>query len=199
MRDEAMVTGRPAGVVIRAGELRVWHDVAAMLADAEKQKRKMLGASVAAFEAERRRGYDEGLERGAEEMARRLAATGVAAKAALDAIEAALPALVCDAVENVLGTFDLHDLLRPAVQHALSRLRLSGTVTIRVAPGSVPEVRAACDAVPSAAASLRVEADATLALGRCLVESDLGTVELGLEAQLSILRTTLAAAWEQAP
>ncbi len=193
MRHDAVLAARPAAKVVRAAELCVWHDAAAMLADAKRQAADMQAASKEAFEAERQRGYDEGLERGAKEMAGRMTAAIAAADALLQQIERALPALVCDAVENLLGTFDPQDLLRPAVQHALKRLRLNATATIRVAPEGVAAVRAVCD-MPG----LHVQADPSLAQGRCLLESELGTVELGLEAQLSVLRSTMTAAWEQA-
>lgn len=197
MHDDPALPGRPAANVVRAAELRVWHDAAAMLADTKRQAADMHAASVAAFEDERRRGYAEGLERGAAEIAERVTATGAAAGALLQQIEHALPGLVCDAVENLLGALDLGDLLRPAIRHALGRLRLNTAVTIRVAPDGVAAVRAACD-VPGGASGLHIQTDPGLAPGRCLLESELGTVDLGVEAQLSILRSTLAAAWEQA-
>lgn len=197
MHGDPALPGRPAANVVRAAELRVWHDAAAMLADTKQQAADMHAASAAAFEAERRRGYDEGLERGAAEIAERVTATAAAADALLQQIERALPGLVCDAVGNLLGAFDLGDLLRPAIRHALGRLRLNAAVTIRVAPDGVAAVRAACDA-PGGASGLHVQADPGLAPGRCLLESELGTVDLGIEAQLSILRSALAAAWEQA-
>lgn len=189
--------GRPAAPVVRAADLRVWHEAAAVLADAEQQRAEMRESGLAAFEAERRRGHEEGAERGAAEMAQRMLVMGAAAEAALDGIEQALPGLVCDVVESLLGQFDLHDLLRPAVRHALGRLRLGTAATIRVAPEDMVAVRAAC-AEADVPAGLRIEADPSLSRGRCLVESDLGTVELGLEAQLAVLRANLAAAWEQA-
>lgn len=193
MRDDIVPVGRPAAKIIRAAELCVWQDAAAMLANAKRQAAGTLAASAVAFDAERQRGYDEGLERGASEMAERMIAAAAAAAALLQQIERALPSLVCDAVENLLGTFDLRDLLRPAVQHALGRLRLNAAATIRVSPESVAAVRAACDAT-----GLTIQADPSLAPGRCLLETELGTVELGLEAQLSILRSAMTAAWEQA-
>ena len=193
MRHDTVPAARPAAKVIRAAELRIWHDAAAMLADAKRQAADTQAASAAAFEAERQRGYDEGIKRGASAMAERMTVASAAADALLRQIERALPGLVCDAVENLLGALDVQDLLRPAVQHALGRLRLDAAATIRVAPEGVAAVRAACD-LPG----LNIQADPGLAQGRCLLETELGTVELGLEAQLSILRSTMTAAWEHA-
>ena len=198
MLDEMVSQGRPAATIIRGSDLRIWRDAGAMLEDAQRQAASIREAATAAFEAEARRGYQEGRERAAEEMAQPLLAASQAAEAALREIEAAMPALVCDIIEGMLGDCDLRELLRPAVRHAIGRLRRGTAAVLRAAPDCLQALRVALEEAPDAALGVRIEVDPALAAGRCLFESELGTVELGIEAQLRVLRDMMHSRWEKA-
>lgn len=198
MPDDRGLQARPVGPVVRAAELCLWREAAAALENAVTEAASLRGTATDAYEAERRRGYDEGREQAATEVARRLLAMEQAANAANREVEAALPGLVCDIIETILGEREPAELLRRAVRHALGRMRRGASASLRASPDCQAALRAAIDEMPHGADGLRLEVDPALAPGRCLFESELGVVELGVEAQLRLLRETMTERWEQA-
>ncbi len=183
--------GRPADVLVRAAELETWWSAAEALRSAHHEAQVIVASSEAVRDAARRRGYAEG----AEQAARLVSRAAAAEAARLDLIEAALPGLVADAVARILGSFDVRALIAPAVSQALGQLRLGASATLRVAPGCAEPLRALLLDIGGGA--VRLEPDPALADGCCVLSSELGDVELGVEAQLRALRQGLAAGWAE--
>lgn len=190
--------GRPAGPVVRASELPVWHEAADMLAAARAESRLLREDAAVYRAAEGERGYEEGQARAASLLSSRLLELDQAAATALGGMETALPGLVCDLIVEMLGRLPPGEGLRLAVGHALTRLRRGTAATLRVAPADRPVLDAVLAEAGPPALGLAIETDPALAPGRCLLESGLGSAELGLEAQIRVLRETIAARWEQA-
>lgn len=185
--------GRPAGVLVRGAELGAWASAADALRDARARAEAILSSAQGAHEAERRRGHDEGYSAGAELAAQLIARATAEASARLDRIEAALPELVAGAVAGILGSFDTRDLVVPAVSRALGQLRRGTSATLRASPGCLEPLRALLAEVGHGA--VRLEPDPGLADGCCVFSSELGDVELGVEAQLRALRKGLTDGW----
>jgi type III secretion protein L len=111
-----------------------------------------------------------------------------------------LAELVALAVERLVAASDPTDLFRRAVA-TLEQIVADGSpLDVRVHPS---DLRAANAAFGEAARSwrevgcavrLRVQADASLAPGACVCDSDLGSVDASLDLQLASLRTALARA-----
>lgn len=190
--------GRPAGPVVRASELPIWRDAAAMLAAARTEAASLREDASAYRAAEAERGYGEGQARAASLLSSRLLELDQAAAVALAGMERALPGLVCDLVAQMLGQVPACEGLRLAVRQALTRLRRGTTATVRVAPADRPVLDAVLAEAGPAALGLAIETDPALVPGRCLLESGLGSAEIGLEAQIRVLRETMAARWDQA-
>lgn len=188
-----VAVGRPAGVLVPGAELAVWASADEALREARLRAEEILASARAAHEAERARGRAEGYAEGAEEAAQLTVRAAAAAAAQLDRIEAALPELVGDTVAGILGSFDVRDLVAPAVSRALGRLRRGATATLRASPGCVEPLRALLAALGTEA--VRLEPDPGLVDGRCVLSSEMGDVELGVDAQLRALRAGLAAGW----
>lgn len=186
--------GRPAAVLVRGAELDVWASAADALCEARARAAGIVATAEAAHEAERRHGYDKGYAEGAERAAALIARANVEASARLKRIEAALPELVADAVAGILGSFDVRDLVVPAVARALGQLRRGTSATLRASPGSVEPLRVLLAEMGDE--TVRLEPDPGLAEGCCVFSSELGDVELGVEAQLRALRAALVAGWD---
>ena len=186
-------TVRPAGTLVRGAELGAWASASEALRDARARAGAILASAHAARDAERRRGHAEGYDEGAERAAALIARATADAAARLDRIEAALPELVADAVARILGSFDVRDLVVPAVSQAMGQLRRGAAATLRASPGCVEPLRALL--AETGGEAIRLEPDPGLAEGRCVFSSELGDVELGVEAQLRALRQGLRAGW----
>jgi type III secretion protein L len=183
---------RPTGPIVPAAEVGIWSEARAGLAAVRQHALDTRDWANDLVAQERARGYAEGRAAGAEEAARLLAETAQRSTAHLAALERGLPDLVHGLVADILGRFEPGDLVARAVRHAVERLRPEAEAVLRCAPGDVEAMR---DALGDAAASpLRIEPDPALAPGECCLRSAVGSVELGIEAQLRALRAGLATA-----
>jgi type III secretion protein L len=189
---------RPLGPLVRQEEFKIWGDAQAALDAAERHYAHMRDWTRAIYRRERQRGREEGLAIGREEAAQLIATTSARANSYLRRLEQDVPHLVLDVIENLLGRFDPGDLLAHAVRHALTKLQAGGEMRLRVAPEQSARLRAALAELGDhcGSAMIEMEVDPTLAPGQCVLWSEFGNIELGLEAQLSALRRGLLAQHE---
>lgn len=187
---------RPAGPVVRAAEIGIWSEAQAGLAASHRHAVETRAFARDLVERERARAEAEGRAVGEEAAAARIAETAARAAAHLAALERELPALVHGLVAEVIGAFEPGDVLVGSVRQAIARLRPDAEASLRVAPGDLEAVRAGLADRDTGA--LRIEADPVLQPGECCLRSAIGSVELGVEAQLRALRAGLAAASAQA-
>jgi flagellar assembly protein FliH len=180
----------------------------------ERHVRAELAAEArAAAEAERERarvrGHAEGLAEGRSaalldaaqartehqaEVARALQALGAAHAAALEAFEAAVGhvafAAVCRLVGRHAGTALFTQGL---VDQACAPVRAASAATVRLHPRDIEalgELRTG-DGITVGSMVLKLQPDESLALGGCLVETELGDVQGDLASQLRRLHAVL--------
>jgi type III secretion protein L len=191
---------KPTGVVIRAEEARLWSQAASAIEEARLHLERTTAWVQSAHEKAKEQGFQEGWSAGAQEAARLVAM--MAAKTDLYArdLERDLPALVLGVLERILGTFDPGEVLSSAVRQAVGKLRTGAEIRVRVSPDRAEDLRRSLDDLSRIGGSplVRVEADPGLIAGACVLESEFGNVELGIEAQLDALRKGFASAWTKA-
>ncbi|WBL81363.1 type III secretion system stator protein SctL [Bradyrhizobium xenonodulans] len=184
----------PLGPVVRAEELGIWGEAQTALDAAERHRERMRRWALAVYQRERQRGRDEGLATGREEAAELIAATSARANTYLRRLEQDLPQLVLDVIDDLLGHFEPGDLLARAVRHALTRLKAAGEVRLRVTAEQSARLRAALDELrENGPAVVEIEIDPGLKANQCVLVSEFGNIELGLESQLTALRKGLLA------
>lgn len=183
---------RPAGPVVRAAEIGIWSEAQACLAASHRHAVETRAFARDLVERERARAEAEGRAVGEAAAAARITETAARAAAHLAALERELPDLVHDLVAEILGDFEAGDRLVRSVRQAVARLRPDAEASLRVAPSDLETVRVGLADFDTG--SLRVEADPVLQPGECCLRSAIGSVELGLEAQLRALRAGLLAA-----
>ena len=188
---------RPAAKILRAVELERWLQGDAALERAGAEAAATIASAGLAYEAERRRGLEEGRAAASAELARALADAHATLQATLGEVEEALPALVSSVVEDIIGSFDADTLMQRALRRALGRLRRGADAVLRVAPACAEASRETLREL-GFEAGIRLEADPSLPPERCVFESSLGKAELGVETQLRILRETLTQGWRNA-
>ncbi|AOX16633.1 type III secretion system stator protein SctL [Kozakia baliensis] len=194
---DSFPTLRPDRIVLRPEEMALWCDASTAYRTALKDAATLRANAQAAYDAERERGFKKGLDDGSVEMARRILAANDAAAQILHDLEAGLPTIVADVVEDILGRIDMKELLPLAVRHTLGRLRYGTFATLRVAPDCVAALRPVIEQLNTQTSSIHLDVDSSLTAGRCILESELGVAELGIAAQLNVLRERLAAQWQQ--
>ncbi|KLK91190.1 HrpE/YscL family type III secretion apparatus protein [Microvirga sp. KLBC 81] len=180
---------RPLGPLIPARELAIWHNAVETRAAAERHLQRVRRWARTAYHRERARGYAEGLNTGAEEMARLVAeaASEVARRKAV--LERELPQLVMEIVSDLLGAFDPGEILVRTVRHAVEQKFSGAEVCLHVSPAQADAlVRefAACDG-QEGRPKVRIHSDPALSPQQCVLWSEFGNVDLGLAAQLRAL------------
>lgn len=181
----------PVGPIVRQEEFGIWSEAEAALKAAERHRERIRGWTLAAYQRERQRGRNEGLLIAREEAAGLIAATSARANSYLRQLEQDLPGLVLGMIENLLGQFDPGDLLARAVRNAVTKLQAGSELRLRVAPEHAGVLRGALADLGDGAPMFQIEIDPTLDAGQCVLWSEFGNVELGLEAQIRALRQGL--------
>ncbi|MET2832526.1 type III secretion system stator protein SctL [Mesorhizobium shangrilense] len=181
---------RPMGPLIPANELEIWHSATQARDAAERYQQRVRSWVRAAYKRERAHGHTEGLNAGAEEMAGLIAraVSEVARRKAV--LEQELPQLVMEILSDLLGAFDPGDLLVRAVRHAIERKYGDAEVCLHVCPTQVDMLArafAGCDG-REGRPRVRIDPDPTLSPQQCVLWSEYGNVDLGLDAQMRALR-----------
>jgi type III secretion system HrpE/YscL family protein len=187
-------TLRPRRRIIPAAEAQAWIEGDAYREIAKRDAEALLAESRAVFEAERRHGVEAGLREGAEAKAALLAEATARIDRGLVAAEQQFAAAVVATVERVLGSFDRQELLVCAARHALAEMREARHLILRVAAEEAGAVeRRLAEAIGPGNTLVEIQGDPLLAPGEAVLESELGFVSIGIEAQLAALRRGLGA------
>ncbi|MGY4353562.1 type III secretion protein L [Bradyrhizobium sp. i1.3.1] len=185
---------RPVGPLIPAAELGVWFDALKTRALAERYLRQVRSWARKAYERERARGHSEGRKTGSDEMAQLVARATCELARRKAVLEHELPQLVLDILDDVLGSFDPGEILVRTVRHAIDRTYGSAEVCLHVSPVKADALIrefAAFDG-RNGRPKLTIDPDPALTPDQCVLWSEFGNVDLGLAAQLRILRVGLA-------
>ena len=176
--------------LLKAEEYGLLLEADAIIAAAREKAAAMETASQEAYERRREEGYRDGLEEGKLEHAEKMMETILSSVEFIENIEDTLVSVVNQAIRKIIGDMDDKERIVRIVRTALNTVRGQQKVTVRVAPAdesAVAEALSAMTAGSSGSAFLTIVADARLARDSCILESELGVVDAGLETQLKAL------------
>lgn len=182
---------RPGRKVIPAEDLQVLASAAEAVDAAVRQGEMIVAQSQAAYEAEKRRGYEDGLEQARMDSAEQLMENITRSVDFFGRVEARMVDLVMEAVQAVVSGFDDRERVLATVRNVLTAARSQKQMTLRLPPDRVELVRAEIDQVLSqfpAIAFLDIAADTRLSGDACVLESEVGVVEASLPSQIQALR-----------
>lgn len=186
----------PGSRVIRADEYSRLIEARDMLAAARERADAIRAEAEAAYERRRREGYEDGVMEGRMEQAEKMLETAMQAVDYIANLEETLVRVVASAVRKIIGEMDERERIVRVVRTALVAVRGQHKVLIRVCPTDEPAVREALAAMiasaPGGVSFLDLTADPRMKAGDCILESELGVVDAGLETQLKIIENALA-------
>ena len=165
-----------------------------ILRQAEDRADAILAQARADHQMEKERGYAEGLEAGKQVMTERIMSAAVRSVDSLAAMEEDMVNVVIQALRKIIGEMDDRERLIRIVRTALTMVRNEKKVTLRVAPGQVDTANSALAELLQAHPGiniLEVAADSRLKNADCILESDLGIVDAGLDGQIEAIRKAL--------
>lgn len=191
-----IVAPAPGTRLIRAEEYSRQLEAGELLAAARPRADAIRAEAEEAYETRRREGYEDGVMEGRMEQAEKMMETAMQAVEYIENIEETLVKVVTSAVRKIIGELDERERIVRVVRTALVSVRSQQKVLIRVCPADEPAVREALAAMiasaPGGVSFLDVSADPRMKPGDCILESELGVVDAGLETQLRALENALA-------
>lgn len=195
-RDDADESVAPVRIGTHTGVIpremvQTFADAEAALAAARDEAARLARAGQVAYEAERRRGYDDGLALAREEQAERMIEVVGRTVDYFENVEQRVVALVTDAVRRI--TLDAPDEARilAVTRSVLSVVRNQKQMTLRLNPSQIDAVQAHLNdlliAYPGTG-YIDLVADSRVAPDACMLESEMGFVEASLEGQLNAMK-----------
>jgi type III secretion protein L len=188
-----------SGAVIPAEVHDAHREAERLKAEARAEAARIVAGAAAAREAARREGQAAGREEGLAEVTGLLVRARATAAAARAEAAADLRTLAVRIAEKVVGRALAAgpELAADYCAAALAAARHQREITLRVHPDDLAAVEAArpqLRALLARAPDLAVRADASVARGGCLVETEAGVIDARLETQLDAIERALAAA-----
>lgn len=200
-RDRNVGVGA-ARVVMRAAEVPLLADAQALRDRLEQLNEEAAARIAAAAEDARVQGYVQGHELGAHDARTEIATTltALAGKAARDreAMHGEVAALALQVVRKVLGQLPADGVLAALAETAARDMLSAPAMTLFVHPDQCDTVRARLAQTTDAdGAALRfdVQPDPACKDGACRIETEHGSIDASLEAQLK----RIADAWGVTP
>lgn len=180
----------PGTRVVRAAEVQAWGDANALIQAAQAQAEAIQVAAQEAFEAERQRGFTEGLEEARMEHAEKMIETVGRTIDYFAKVETDMVALVMAAVRKIIDGYDDADRVIIVVKNALSVVRNQKQMTLRLHPQQVETVRGRINELLAAypgVGYVDIVGDGRLGMEACILESEIGLVEASIDGQIQAL------------
>lgn len=186
----AATTVDPADVVIDGTAFAAWCEADAVLDAARREAQRIRDEAQSAFDAEQRRGYEDGLRQAQFEQAERMIEHASRMVDHFAAIEGRMVTLVMQAVRRIVADFSDTDRVLAVVRNGLAVMRTQKQLTLRMAPDVVDTVKARAtellEAFPGVG-MLDFVPDSRLKGDAAILESEIGVVEASIETQLQAI------------
>ncbi|MDQ7729753.1 type III secretion system stator protein SctL [Halomonas sp. SpR8] len=180
----------PGKTILKAAEAAAWIDGYAFLEQVRRQADGIADEARRTSEKAYLEGFEEGRQAGETQAAELLTRTTQHVKTYLAGLDQSMADLCLQMVRRILGEFDDAELIGYCVRQALDEYRHDMAVTVRVAPDMVAQVEAIL-AERDGSLDCHVEGDAQLDARQCLLVSPVAVVDVGVDAQLKVLREAL--------
>jgi type III secretion protein L len=195
LRPSELATSDPARLVLRPEEVRAWLDSEQLLEEARQHAQRIRAEAEQAFEAEKRRGYEEGLSEARMEEAERMIENAGRTVEYFAAIEHKIVALVMNAVRKIMADFDDQTRVMAVVQSGLAVMRNQKQLTLRLSAQHAEGVKARAQELLErfpGVGMIDIVADHRLKGDAAILESEMGVVEASVELQLQAIEQGFA-------
>lgn len=190
--DSPRVSAEDAATLAQAGDI---------VAAAEAEAATIREEAKSAYEAERKRGYADGIaDCKAEILAQKLDLIDESV-AYMESVEGKIVEIVMKAVRKCISEMDDAELVRQIVRKALQAVvRTQKEIVIRVAPDYVKDVKDRVEAIKAEFPTVDfvdVQPDARLSGAACVVETVSGIVEASVDGQIQSIERSIRKNFEK--
>jgi type III secretion protein L len=163
-----------------------------IVAQATADAKALKDSSQAAFDEEKKKGFDAGAENGKKEMAAKLMEITVKNAKRYTDLEKVIVDIVMRAMRRIVGEMNDGDVVSRIVKNSLQTVRNNEKVIIRVHPDQAQTTRSGIAEIQAGSSSslpiIEIVADGRLGMNSCLIETDVGVIDASLEVQMSAIR-----------
>lgn len=180
---------------LKASEYGTLIEANRILEEARQKASKTIAQAYEIYEAQKKRGYEDGLEEGRLQHAEKIMDTAMESINYFESMEKSIAGLVIQCLEKVIGEMEDHDLILKIVKSALAVARNEKRVVVRVSHDELDAVQSAVSQLLQTypgISILDISADSRLKKGACLIESELGVVDASVETQLEAIKRAIA-------
>ncbi|MCL1916577.1 MAG: HrpE/YscL family type III secretion apparatus protein [Desulfovibrionaceae bacterium] len=192
--DSAGLSASPGTRLIKAAAWANYLEAEAIVEEARAYAQNMRLEAEKAFEAEKQRGYDQGVLEGHQEHAEQIMDTVLKSIEYIEGLEKGVSALVGEALRKILGSLPPEELMAGVVRQSLALVRGQKQVVLRVSPADEEAVKARLAEIVrdySSIAFVDVQVDARLVRGSCTLQSEMGVIDASVETQIRAIVNTL--------
>lgn len=169
-------------------------DASAIRREAETEAARLKAEAEAVYEAEKRRGFEDGLAAGQAEVAERMVTLVTRSVDYLASAEGEVARTVLVCLRKILGEFPEEDLVLRAARAALGLVRSESRIRLCVRPEVEPALRDRVGALLAGHGDIgfvEIVGDPSMTRGGCRLETELGVVDASIEQQLDALEKAI--------
>ena len=190
--DSPRVSAEDDATLARAGEI---------VAAAEAESARIREEARKAYEAERQRGYADGIADGKAEILSQKLDLVDESVAYMESVEGKLVEIVMKAIRKCICEMDDTELVWQIVRKSLQAvIRTQKEVSVRVPPDRVADVKGRLDAIREEFPTVNfidVQPDARLSGAACVVETVSGIVEASVDGQIKAIERSIRKNFEK--
>ena len=181
--------------VVKATDVATVRSAAEIIAAAEADAARIREEAKAAFEAEKRRGYEKGLDDGKMEIAMQKLDQVDSSVAFMEGVEEKMAEIVMKALKTCVTEIGDREMVVQIVRKTMAAvIRTQRTVTLKVAADQVENVRARVSELTVAFPTIEtfdVVEDPRLKGAACVLETEAGVADASVDTQLAAIEKSL--------
>ena len=181
--------------VVKATDVATVRSAAEIVAAAETQAAQIREDAKAAYEEERKKGYDKGIADGKTEIAMQKLDLVDSSVAFMENVEEKMSEIVMKALKSCVAEIGDREMVIQIVRKTMAAvIRTQRQVTLKVAPELVETVRARVSELTAAFPTIEtfdVVEDPRLKGAACLLETEAGVADASVESQLAAIERSL--------
>ena len=181
--------------VVKAADVATVRSAAEIVAAAEAQGAQIREDAKAAYEEERKKGYDKGIADGKTEIAMQKLDLVDSSVAFMENVEEKMSEIVMKALKSCVAEIGDREMVIQIVRKTMAAvIRTQRQVTLKVAPELVETVRARVSELTATFPTIEtfdVVEDPRLKGSSCVLETEAGVADASVESQLAAIERSL--------
>ena len=181
--------------VVKAADVATIRSAAEIVAAAEAQAAQIREDAKAAYEEERKKGYDKGIADGKTEIAMQKLDLVDSSVAFMENVEEKMSDIVMKALKSCVTEIGDREMVIQIVRKTMAAvIRTQRQVTLKVAPELVETVRARVSELTATFPTIEtfdVVEDPRLKGSACVLETEAGVADASVESQLAAIERSL--------